>query len=456
MKKILFLSMFVFSAFAGIVAQNAAPSMISGVWNRPGSNEVSLFYTINGRLEKLATYNLKADKAFTFAFAHNDEGFYVIGTGRPETKAEKFTFYFKPGDKLNLTVNANGTYTLDGENTVENIAMTEWYNYALPLTNGVFTNYSQTYVDYFPILEEKTATPYVPESTDNPVFDNAFAKYRKFELMHCATNFILTPRSAQPEGEDFPDYYRTIKFSDITNNTDVLKYYPYSIFKNVYFIDCKMSGEKMQSPQALIDFAENDTVKGELYLALLSTEKDLPVKNDLDVKYSAYVITPDQKNRLQKEDERLNKLYIAQGLGKPGHNFTYKDIDGKDVSFADFKGKVVYVDVWATWCGPCRKQLPHMKAMEEKFHNNKDIAFVSVSTDKASDIQKWKDFVAKEKLTGVQLHTNNGADDDIMKLYQISGIPRFLLFDKAGNIVSINAPEPSSPELEPMLMKLLK
>jgi thiol-disulfide isomerase/thioredoxin len=147
---------------------------------------------------------------------------------------------------------------------------------------------------------------------------------------------------------------------------------------------------------------------------------------------------------------------MEQGSGKPAINFTYNDVNGKSVSLSDFKGKVVYVDVWATWCGPCRREFPFLKALEEKYHGNKDIVFIGVSSDEVKNIQKWKDFVAKEQLPGVQLHGGIGGDKDIRALYQISGIPRFLLFDKQGNIVSTDAPRPSSEDLAATLTQLLK
>jgi thiol-disulfide isomerase/thioredoxin len=114
------------------------------------------------------------------------------------------------------------------------------------------------------------------------------------------------------------------------------------------------------------------------------------------------------------------------------------------------------VDVWATWCGPCRAELPHLKKTKEQFTNKDDIVFVGISTDAVKDIQKWKDFVAAEELPGVQLHGNVEGPQNIGKLYQIGTIPRFLLFDKQGNIVSVDAPRPSSPELVPLLKRLLQ
>src|SRR5690606_23739996 len=119
--------------------------------------------------------------------------------------------------------------------------------------------------------------------------------------------------------------------------------------------------------------------------------------------------------------------------------FTYPDLNGKMVSLTDFKGKVVLVDVWATWCGPCKAEIPALKKMEEELRA-KDIVLLSVSVDEEKDKQKWKDFVKDENLTGVQVFASGWSD--IAKFYKITGIPRFMVFDKKGNIVSTNSPRP--------------
>jgi thiol-disulfide isomerase/thioredoxin len=117
---------------------------------------------------------------------------------------------------------------------------------------------------------------------------------------------------------------------------------------------------------------------------------------------------------------------------------------------------VVYLNVWATWCAPCRAEIPHKKRLEEHFADNADIVFVNVSVDNLRDLQRWRDFVASHQLGGVQLHGNIDGPMNIRTLYGITGIPRFMIFDRQGNIVSTDAPRPSSPEILPLLTRLLE
>ena len=436
--------------------KNNTPATISGTWERRGgATEVSLYNIVSGRIEKLADYQLQADKQFTFAFMPATEGYYLIGSGRENTPAGKHVFYFKPGDNLNLTVN-DSSYVLTGANTKENKAIAAWHDYVLPLEmNGLYPT-RQTYVEFFPLLEEKIAKEYKAGKTGNKAFDKSFAKFRKFDLMLYACGFVMSPRTAHPEVSDFPEFYRTISLDEVTSDDALLAYpYMHRIVTGAAYMESRLNGANY-SPTVIIEAAKDDVIKGEMFLLMLANVKELAAFESLKEKYEHYIITEDQQQRFEKYAERIMQIHLSSGIGKKAVNFTYKDAKGKNVSLSDFKGKVVYVDVWATWCGPCRKEIPHLKELEKKFHGNKDIVFMGISTDAPKDIQKWKDFILAEQLSGVQLHGNTGDAQDITKLYQISGIPRFLLFDKQGNIVSTDAPRPSSPEIEPLLRSLLK
>jgi thiol-disulfide isomerase/thioredoxin len=145
---------------------------------------------------------------------------------------------------------------------------------------------------------------------------------------------------------------------------------------------------------------------------------------------------------------------VAQDLsGQPAPGFSLQDINGKTVSLNDFKGKVVYIDVWATWCGPCVAEIPHSKKLKEKYKDKTDIVFLYISFD--SEEKKWKSFVEKKELSGVQLISRQGKEADVLKNYNVLTIPRFILINKKGNIASYDAKRPSDPELENEINQLL-
>lgn len=134
--------------------------------------------------------------------------------------------------------------------------------------------------------------------------------------------------------------------------------------------------------------------------------------------------------------------------------FNYENHKGGTTKLEDLKGKYVYIDVWATWCGPCRAEIPSLKKVEEKYQG-KNIAFVSISVDVDKDHEKWKNFVADKQLGGIQLFADKNWKSDFMMSYGINSIPRFILIDPNGKIVKSDAARPSDPELQKQLDALL-
>ena len=141
--------------------------------------------------------------------------------------------------------------------------------------------------------------------------------------------------------------------------------------------------------------------------------------------------------------------------GKPAPEFTAYTRSGDEVKLSDLQGKNVYIDVWATWCGPCIREIPSLKAMEEKYHDD-NIEFVSVSIDRLSDKEKWSNFIDEKELKGLQIFAPNDWRSEIATNYNIKGIPRFIMVDDEGKIVSASAPRPSNTAgLEKMFAELL-
>ena len=146
---------------------------------------------------------------------------------------------------------------------------------------------------------------------------------------------------------------------------------------------------------------------------------------------------------------------FGQGLVRNGAvspKFTnYENYKGGITSLEDLKGKYVYIDVWATWCGPCRGEIPYLKRWEKKYHG-KNVHFVSISID--HNKEEWKEMVASKKLGGIQLFAPKGVKDRFMLDYKINAIPRFILIDPDGKIVDVDAPRPSDPALIGVFKKL--
>ena len=166
------------------------------------------------------------------------------------------------------------------------------------------------------------------------------------------------------------------------------------------------------------------------------------------VKNEAFV-SSEKENNVKMVEYYLEKIVAIAKLpkiGEPAIDFTYPDKDGNEFSLSSFNSSLVYVDVWATWCGPCKAEIPALKELEHDYHNN-NITFLSVSVD--TDKEAWLNMVADKQLGGVQLWANGWSG--ITKSYAINGIPRFMLFDSEGNVISLDAPRPSSAEIRGLI-----
>lgn len=127
--------------------------------------------------------------------------------------------------------------------------------------------------------------------------------------------------------------------------------------------------------------------------------------------------------------------------GRPSPDFSFTDINGKQVSLKDLRGRFVYIDIWATWCVPCRGEIPALQKLEETF-KGLNIAFVSISCDK--DKEKWSKTVKEENMGGIQLWGNE--DNEFLRAYRVQTIPRFIFIDPEGRIVNPDMTRPSDPK----------
>jgi len=138
----------------------------------------------------------------------------------------------------------------------------------------------------------------------------------------------------------------------------------------------------------------------------------------------------------------------ATTVGKPAPAFTLQSDAGTQHSLADYKGKVVFIDLWASWCGPCREQTPFLAKLYDKYKSDDRIAIISVAV--ADGNKEWRQALEKDKPTWLQLIDKDNLVD---KAYVANMIPQFIIVDKKGNIANFNAPGPSSgKELEDLLL----
>lgn len=140
----------------------------------------------------------------------------------------------------------------------------------------------------------------------------------------------------------------------------------------------------------------------------------------------------------------LNKKKAMEGTvtGKTAPDITLNTVDGKEVQLSSLlKGKFTYIDVWATWCGPCVKEIPHLEKLVEKYKGNDKIQFISISVD--SNIDAWKKKLENDKPQWAQYILTPENNKIFSTDWGITGIPRFIMIDAEGNIFSNDASRPS-------------
>jgi thiol-disulfide isomerase/thioredoxin len=166
-------------------------------------------------------------------------------------------------------------------------------------------------------------------------------------------------------------------------------------------------------------------------------------------------MTEMEKSAVSMHNQMVEKAKVLATLtGNPSPNFeNYKTPKDELVSLDQFKGKYTYIDVWATWCGPCKAEIPDMIAFN-KTDDAKKMNFISLSVDEEKAIDAWKEMVVEKEMTWHQLRADSAWNSSFINAYSINSIPRFILIDPKGNVVNPDAPRPSSEKFKTMIAGL--
>lgn len=147
-------------------------------------------------------------------------------------------------------------------------------------------------------------------------------------------------------------------------------------------------------------------------------------------------------------DQAFNK-YSHLVPGKMAPVLSMTSVSGEELTLESFRGKIVVIDVWATWCGPCKAESPSFEALAKKYKRD-DIEFIAISIDGSEE--PWKAYLSKHEKVSTQFITPRS----LFKEYELLGVPRFMIIDRDGTFIDAFAPLPSDASFDNCLSELLK
>ena len=364
--------------------------------------------------------------------------------------------YLQSGDDMTVTFDANdfdNTFAVKGgnEKAID-------YLGKMQLVNLPDENYAMSWPEFKKAIDSKMASVKRLLKVRKFAKDDKFQKmeegrityfYANAFLMYPVSHLYLTQDTTMVLGDDYYDTLRSYVKED-EDLVDIDEYRNYMI-ETSHVLDEAGKDIRQYYPKVLAEMNyigehfDNEKVRESLihHLAFTYVEGN-GTDNIADLQniYYAYVTSPSLNAIFKQACAKWDKAAV----GRPSPDFKGEDINGKQMSLRDFRGKYVYIDMWATWCGPCQKELPFLKKLEEKYAG-RNIVFVGLSID--ADKAKWEARVKSGELCGTQLYIGRGSK--FQADYRISGIPRFILLDPNGRIVNPDMTRPSSEDTEKIL-----
>jgi thiol-disulfide isomerase/thioredoxin len=425
--------------------------------------EISLQKVEDGALVPQTIIQTKADGSFIIACPIKKQGFYYLTTPRYRVRV-----YLKPSDRIELNIDHKTGYVANLIGSGENKTLYHWQQLIQPITAygynlGIVNTDSIELEEYIRRYEDLSqAMDDFLRKTDktNPQFIKTLKSAMDVDR-HLAPIYFLLYKSAkkvngyQPTPRDFnevPVFYQQFIQPANFSNASILVVGEARLWMklNARLSMALLPEEKRENLsqseklKLMMHTVSNDTLKSFFFNDQM---EQIEVNNLSEFKETFEPFKKYAKTSPAKETyKNIYTLYIddTSFVGKSSYNFSLPDSTGQMVSMKDFKGKVVLIDVWATWCGPCKAQFPFMKEIEHEYANNKDLVFVGISLDKLEVKQKWIDMIKKEKLGGIQLLDDFGKS--FGRKYGLTAIPRFMLIDRQGRWIEIRCPRPEAKE----------
>jgi thiol-disulfide isomerase/thioredoxin len=450
--------------FLGAKAADVKQATISCHFHGYNGSAVFLYRVENGQATSMGFKRPDANSNCSFVFDVQQEGVYLLR----KAGAHQFTFanpvYLKAGDKKDVEIYSSQGIDFDSVKisnaNKETVCLKDWADaFNKTFGKGNNRNNKEAFFEAYDQLVKKAAQIKKDGLTANKYFNKLFIAKIESELVLLKAgsffNFGERMNSAYDSAANHKQFYASLNNLKL-DNKDILQS-EYGITTMDYVLGYQLFHQYGNAQQMLatpfldkINRVNNDALR-----AAYAAQHMEGIKT-----YEKFVseIEPFKQimfsGGFQKAYEQKDKELSHFTKGQPGYNFSYYDTNDKLRTLADFKGKVVVLDMWAMWCASCLAEKPNFTKLEEEFKSRGDVVFVGISCDGAAKKKPWKQFVARKGYTSIELLQE--PNDEMAKYYDISGIPRFMIFDKEGKIVTVDAPRPSNPALKELIEETLK
>ena len=381
--------------------------------------------------------------------------------------------FLNPGDKLHLEVDANdwiNTLAVSGEDAVVNAFFVEYQrelgvNLGTPFFNNAAMSFSAEGFKNIIDSVVKVQLGFLTNHASSGALTEEFTTFFSAEVQYGAKNRLLSysaihqrlnqleqPAVISPGFFDFLNdaalFHDNLLYSEAYANF-LLNFLGYhhdlnpgrflevASLNEIYYI---LAGELI--PGLSGEFARAISINREFNFGEI--EKARTLLDD----FLATATSDDMKARASRTWDAIQALMP----GKPAPDFMLTDINGQQVSLSDFKGKVVYLKFWASWCGPCMRQVPPATELKKRLADQNDLVFLYVSID--TDHNAWRTTVEHHGISGTHMVTP-GRERGAPALYQVKWIPTFYIIGRDGNIFDNRPPQPSDPNVDEVLLKAL-
>lgn len=417
------------------------------------SGKVNLSGTIKNNTLKFIKITYLNDQELVSDKINNDgyfkmrtklEGaYYKLKYGRSTT-----FIYLHPEDDLKINFDANDiqkTLRFSGKGAARNNYLINKARETDKITNDIKAYYGVGEVEYLKNIDslKNVHLKALDQYETKPFFNKAEKKSLEYERLFSIQNFASSKEFYLGKDVELSkEFYRPLRKLDLSKKLDFKTQPFYRFLVTSIWLQKFDETENFKEMISLIKKVKNNELKVNLLKRFYSK---VSVKEDRAKDYYKLINrTTNYKPFLEATEKRyqetLSKKYLKEGSKSP--DFNYEDVNGNHVSLSDFRGKFVYLDIWATWCAPCLKQIPYLKKIEKRYHD-KNIVFISISVDKESSKSKWKKMVEKKNLVGIHLFADHSFNSEFMEKFSVNSIPRFILINPEGEIIDNDAPRPS-------------